>query len=124
MARLPPVAGWDPFADLAVPARPRRERAQSVAEARQLRQEGLLLREIGARLGVSAKTVHAWLSDPEGLKARERKRGYRAICVGCGGPCYRQGPYGGAWRCQTCERAHRHEHRKWTKRTVRAALSR
>ena len=37
---------------------------------------GLLLREIGAALGVSAKTVHAWLSDPKGLKARERKRRY------------------------------------------------
>jgi len=37
--------------------------------------------------------VHAWLSDPEGSKARERKRRYRAVCVDCGGPCYRQGPY-------------------------------
>ena len=34
-----------------MPARPRRERAQSVAEASRLRDEGLLLREIGARLG-------------------------------------------------------------------------
>jgi hypothetical protein len=93
MARPPRVAGWDPFADLAVPARPRRERAQSVAEAGRLRQEGLLLREIGVELGVSAKTVHAWLSDPEGSKARERKRRYRAVCVDCGGPCYWQGPY-------------------------------
>jgi hypothetical protein len=123
MARLPRVAGGDPFADLAVPARPRRERAQSVAEASRLREEGLLLREIGARLGVSAKTVHAWLSDPEGgSKARERKRRYRAICVDCGGPCYRQGPYAEAWRCETCERAHRHEHRKWTKRKVRGVV--
>ena len=86
------MAGWDPFADLAVPARPGRERAQSVAEAWRLRQEGLLLREIGVELRVSAKTVHAWLSDPEGSKVRERKRRYRAVCVDCGGPCYRQGP--------------------------------
>jgi hypothetical protein len=43
--------------------------------------------------------------------------------VNCGGPCYRQGPYG-AWHCETCEHAHRHEHRKWTKRTVKAALVR
>jgi DNA-binding NarL/FixJ family response regulator len=63
VARLPPVPGWDPCADRA-PARPRRERPQSVAEASRLRNEGLLLREIGAELGVSAKTVHAWLSDP------------------------------------------------------------
>ena len=33
VARLPSVVGWDPFADLAVPPRQRRERAQSVAEA-------------------------------------------------------------------------------------------
>jgi DNA-binding NarL/FixJ family response regulator len=65
MARLPPVVGWDSSADLAVPARPRRERAQSVAEASRLREQGLLLREIGDRMGVSPKTVHAWLSDPE-----------------------------------------------------------
>jgi len=117
------MVGWDPSANLAVPARPRRERAQSVAEASRLRHEGLLLREIAARLGVSAKTVHAWLSDPDGSKARERKQRYRAICVACGGPCYRQGPYE-AWRCETCERTHRHEHRKWTKRKVKAALGR
>jgi hypothetical protein len=92
-----------------VPARPGRERAQSVAEAWRLRQEGLLLREIGVELGVSAKTVHAWLSDPEGSKARERKRRYRAVCVDCGGPCFRQGPYVEAWRCETCQRTHRHE---------------
>jgi hypothetical protein len=98
------VAAWDPFADLAVPARPRRERAQSVAEARRLRHEGLLLREIGAELGVSAKTVHAWLLDPEGSKARERKRRYRAVCVDWGGPCYRRGPYVEAWRCETYAR--------------------
>jgi hypothetical protein len=65
-----------------MPACPRRERAPSVAEAWRLRQERLLLRQIGVELGVSAKTVHAWLSDPEGSKARERKRRYRAICVG------------------------------------------
>jgi len=117
------MAGGDPSADLAVPARPRRERAQSVAEASRLRHEGLLLREIGARLGVSTKTVHAWLSDPDGSKARERKQRYRAICVACGRPCYRQGPYA-AWRCEPCERTHRHEHRKWTKRKVKAALGR
>ncbi len=117
------MVGWDPFADRVAPARPRRERAQSVAEASRLRQQGLLLREMGEQLGVSPKTVHAWLSDPEGSKARERKQRYRAVCVNCGGPCYRQGPYG-AWRCETCERAHRHEHRKWTKRTVKAALVR
>jgi transposase len=89
----------------------RRERAQSVAEAGRLRQEGLLLREIGVELGVSAKTVHAWLSDPEGSKARERKRRYRAVCVDCGGV--------EAWRCETCERPYRHEHGTWTKRKVK-----
>ncbi len=81
------------------------------------------MREIAERLGVSPKTVHAWLSDPEGQKARERKRRYRAVCRDCGGPCYRQGPYG-AWRCDACERTRRHEHRTWTRRTVRAALVR
>jgi DNA-directed RNA polymerase subunit RPC12/RpoP len=112
-----------------VPARPRRERAQSVAEASRLRREGLLLREIGAQMGVSAKTVHAWLSDPDGSKARERKSRYHdGVCRDCGGPCYRywsdsRGGYT-AWRCQKCERRRLHEQRTWTKRKVRAALAR
>ena len=129
MARLPP-GGWvGPVRGSAVPARPRRERAQSVAEASRLRQEGLLLREIGAQMGVSAKTVHAWLSDPDGSKARERKSRYHdGVCRDCGGPCYRywsdsRGGYT-AWRCQKCERQHCHEQRTWTKRKVRAALAR
>ena len=37
-----------------------------------LREQGLLLREIAAAMGVALKTVHGWLSDPDGAKPRLR----------------------------------------------------
>ncbi len=80
-------------------------------------------------MGVSPKTVHVWLADPDGSVARERKRRYHdGVCRDCGGPCYRywsdwQGGHT-AWRCQKCERRRLHEQRKWTKTKVKAALVR
>ena len=71
-------------------------------------------------MGVSPKTVHVWLADPDGSVARERKRRYHdGVCRDCGDPCYRYWSHwqGGhtAWRCQKCERRRLHEQRKWTK---------
>ena len=80
-------------------------------------------------MGVSPKTVHVWLADPDGSVARERKRRYHdGVCRDCGDPCYRywsdwQGGHT-AWRCQKCERRRLHEQRKWTKTKVKAALVR
>ena len=69
-------------------------------------------------MGVSPKTVHVWLADPDGSVARERKRRYHdGVCRDCGDPCYRYWSHwqGGhtAWRCQKCERRRLHELRKW-----------
>jgi hypothetical protein len=65
-------------------------RSARVARARELREQGLLLREIGEMMGVSPKTVHVWLADPDGSVARERKRRYHdGVCRDCGDPCYR-----------------------------------
>lgn len=55
-----------------------------VAGAARLRAEGLTAREIGERLGVSRSTAEAWLSDPDGARARARKASYAATCVDCG----------------------------------------
>jgi hypothetical protein len=60
-------------------------KAKRVAEARRLRSDGLLLREIGVRMGVARTTVHGWLDDPDGSKLRARKDSYRGVCVVCGG---------------------------------------
>jgi hypothetical protein len=54
--------------------------------ARQLRDQGLLQREIADIAGVSTSTVNAWLADPEYEKQRERRRRYAAPCEVCGGP--------------------------------------
>lgn len=59
---------------------------ERVQRARELRHRGLLEREIGEQLGVSRKTINAWLNDPEGDAAKRRKRGYAQRCVDCNEP--------------------------------------
>ncbi len=55
------------------------------AEARRLAdEEGLNLREIRERLGVSRSYAHELLNDPDGSKARARKESYRGRCEVCG----------------------------------------
>ena len=45
-----------------------------------LREQGLLLREIAAAMGVALKTVHGWLSDPDGAKPRSgRATGFESL---------------------------------------------
>jgi hypothetical protein len=76
------------------------DRAARVAWARALREQGLLLREIAADLGVALKTVYSWLSDPDGAKLKARKASYRVRCRDCGGPAYGVG-YRAATRCRS-----------------------
>jgi orotate phosphoribosyltransferase-like protein len=44
-----------------------------VERACALREQGLLLREIAAAMGVARKTVHGWLSDPDAAKPRSER---------------------------------------------------
>lgn len=61
-------------------------RAERYAQCKALRDQGLLLREIGERLGIATSTVFDVLSDPTGEKVRARKDSYRGVCDTCGRP--------------------------------------
>lgn len=91
-----------------------------VAEATRLRGEGLMWREIGARLGISHKTACQWVNDPDGQRMRARKDSYATACVDCGatvsgsdGP--REHP-----RCLACAAADR----AWSRGEIVAAIVR
>lgn len=60
-------------------------RAELAPVARQLRAEGLIYREIAARLGVSKQAVVEWCDDPDRSKIRARRARYGGTCVDCGG---------------------------------------
>lgn len=61
-------------------------RADRAREARELRDSGLLLREIAERMGAAVSTVDAWLNDPSGAKLQARKDSYAGVCEWCGAP--------------------------------------
>jgi transposase len=80
--------------------------AERVAEARRLRVSGWTLREIGERFGVSLKTIHTWLADPELERQRQRREGYRGTCIDCGAPTDgSRGPSSPVERCRACNNA-------------------
>lgn len=56
-------------------------------QARTLRSQGLLLREIAAELGVARTTVGQYLADPDGARLKARRDGYRGRCE-CGSPTH------------------------------------
>lgn len=84
-----------------------RTRLENAAEAAELRGHGLLQREIAERMGVSIKTVNAWLKDPDGSRLKARKDSYRGRCEDCGSPT--DGSNGSSkaprW-CSACVGAH------------------
>lgn len=59
-------------------------RAEREAHVRKLRDQGMLLREIAAEMGVATQTVSGWLHDPGGKRLKARKDSYRGECVDCG----------------------------------------
>jgi transcriptional regulator with XRE-family HTH domain len=91
-------------------------RAEREAEARRLRDEGLLGREIAERMGVSTSTVSAWLTDPGGRRLRARKDSYRGICDTCGGSTDgSDGPGKAPSRCAECLR--------WSREAILEAIA-
>lgn len=81
---------------------------ENVAHAKRMRADGKKLREIAEHFGCSVKTVHAWISDPDGAKTRARKDSYRGTCADCGEPTYGgNGPDHAPERCHGCSAAKR-----------------
>lgn len=100
-------------------------REEKVARARELRAQGLLLRQIGERMGASKQTVSAWLTDPDGSRLRARKDSYRGTCRRCGAPTDgSNGPDAAPDECMSCARQRRHDERRWTPETIPAAMRR
>jgi transposase-like protein len=98
-------------------------RAERVATARRLRAQGLIKREIAARMGVARSTVDSWLNDPDGSRLRARKASYSVPCVDCGAPTDGSGGRKVTrTRCSTCWTRYRHENRVWTQEAIVIAV--
>lgn len=83
-------------------------------QARQLRTEGALIREIADQIGVPKTTVARWLNptleERERVKARKRKFGKKRTCPQCG-----------RLRANTaalCQRCYREGQRYWTRERI------
>lgn len=59
-------------------------RAQRYEQILALKREGLTVRQIGERLGVTASGVRAITTDPDGSKQRARRVRYQGVCAECG----------------------------------------
>ena len=80
-------------------------RAEREAVARELRGQGLYVREVAERMGVAVSTADAYLNDPGGKRLRARKGGYRGKCIDCGAPTDgSNGPALAPLRCDACNR--------------------
>jgi Homing endonuclease associated repeat len=98
-------------------------RAQKIANAQELRAQGLVFREIAAEMGVAVSTVGDWLNDPDGSRSRARKHSYAGSCVDCGASTSgSNGREHAPKRCRNCSVRFRHETAKWTRVTIVQAL--
>ena len=98
---------------------PRTERYRQV---KALLDEGLTRADVARRLGVSGSYVSDLLRDPDGSKAKERKRRNGGICLECGGPT--SGGDGPAERCQACRAIYQNSLKVWTREAVIVAIQR
>jgi hypothetical protein len=99
------------------------ERLALAARVRELREGGLLQREIQAELGISRSYVSELLDDPDGSKSRARKDTYCGVCNRCGGPTSgSEGRSAQPIHCAGCSRELQHEAKRWTREAVIAAI--
>lgn len=98
-------------------------RAERAAEAARLRAEGLLIREVAERMGVSLSYAHSLLKDPDGSADRARKDSYADPCVECGAKTSGSNGHIEKPRCVKCAaRAAGAAKTVWTREAVIAAM--
>jgi Homing endonuclease associated repeat len=102
------------------------ERRKRVAEARRLRAQGLLQREIQEKMRLSRSAVSDLLTDPWREKAQARRARYGGTCQRCGAPT--DGSAGPSTPpptlCGKCALDEQHERRHWTKERILEAVHR
>lgn len=97
--------------------------AARAEQAAALRSEGLLIREIAEQLGISRSYAHTLLDDPDGAKAKARRK--KDMCCDCGTAIYSDNPSDSPQlRCKLCQHAYQHASAKWTRETIVAAIRR
>jgi hypothetical protein len=79
-----------------------RERHEQI---KALRDQGLLLREIAAQVGLAVSTVGQYAADPTGEKTRARKAKNNGECIDCGAPTKDGGARIAPERCFQCATA-------------------
>lgn len=92
---------------------------ERVAEAQRLREQGQTYAQIGERFGVSIKTAHQWVTDPDGTRMRARKDTYAGECVNCGAWTSGQAGRRDDPRCPACAADLR---RIWTPEAIILAI--
>lgn len=95
-----------------------------VKRALKLRDQGLSVSAIAARLDRPRATVARWLDPDSTAKDRERKQRYGGTCGSCGGRT--SGTRSGYSRvpklCGDCSRRQRHNAKRWTREAIIEAI--
>lgn len=97
-------------------------RTELAAEVARLRGEGLVFRELAARLGISRSYADALVNDIDGAKRRARRESYQGVCARCGGVTKSNGTSKASPICKTCAVAVSKENARWTPATIVAAI--
>lgn len=98
-------------------------RAERAARALELRQAGLLQRQIAGEMQISVNYVSDLLVDPTGDKARARKDRYRLPCPQCGRPMDGSGGHANSPKlCTNCMHARQYDERRWNRDAIVQAL--
>lgn len=98
-------------------------REMLAAQAKVLREGGLLQREIAVVLGVSRTYAAELVSDPEGAKVRARKQRYGGTCVECGAATDGSNGRDAAPKlCFACHSQKLHDDRYWTPERIIQAI--